>query len=495
MAKQFPLTSSSLLVALIPLLGIGVVTAQLGEISTGGSPPPPLTAVRASREMGQGDYVSLAKKISPAVVQIATIQTTQPSSEDPSAGADESDPLGDFWRRHFGQPAPDQRQKRSPSRRQGLGAGFLIDKDGTIVTNNHVVENANRIIVKLDDQTALQGRILGRDPKTDIAVIKVEAKTALPVAALGDSDRLAVGEWVAAVGSPFGLERTITAGIVSAKGRAIGVGPYEDFIQTDASINPGNSGGPLVDMQGYVVGINSAIFSRTGGNQGIGFAISINLVKELLSELKSKGKIVRGWLGVAVQPITPDLASSLELTRVHGALISSVNQSGPAAKAGIKVGDVIRSYNGREITESNRLPIFVARTPVGKTVSLGIVRDGKEVNLDATILALKDEEIAVTGPQPQSLGLSITPVTPQMARTRGLDRPRGVIVSALDPSSLAADAGLLEGDVIIEVDRRPLQTAAEFDQALRKRSAGKSLLVLVRRGANNLFVALAPPGP
>jgi serine protease Do len=374
-----------------------------------------------------------------------------------------------------------------------LGAGFLIDKDGTILTNNHVVDNADKLMVKLDDQTALPGKILGRDPKTDIAVIKIETNTALPVAPLGDSDRLAVGEWVAAVGSPFGLDNSITAGIVSAKGRAIGVGPYEDFIQTDASINPGNSGGPLVDMHGHVVGINTAIFSRSGGHSGIGFAISINLVKELLAELKSKGKIARGWLGVAVQPMTADLAASLQLTRTHGALITSVNQGGPAARAGIRVGDVIRSYDGREVIESSRLPIFVARTPAGKTVSLGIVRDGKEVILQATIHALKDEEIAVAQPQTQKIGVRVEPVTAQMAQTRGLDRPHGVVVSAIDPLSAAADAGLLEADLILEIDRRPVQTVAEFDQAINKWwLRKKSLLVLVRRGADNLFLALSP---
>jgi serine protease Do len=302
---------------------------------------------------------------------------------------------------------------------------------------------------------------------------------------------------VAAIGSPFGLDNTVTAGIVSAKGRAIGDGPYEDFIQTDASINPGNSGGPLVDMQGNVVGINSAIFSRTGGNIGIGFAISINLVKELLAELKSKGRVARGWLGVAVQRLTPELAASLELTRTSGAIIAGVNQSGPAAKAGLKIGDVIRSYDGREITESSRLPIFVARTPAGKTVSLGIIRNGKEMTLKATILALKDEELGVTAtePQTQKIGLSVEAVTAQMAQTRGLDPPQGVVVSAIDPISAAADAGLLEGDLILEIDRRPVRTVADFEQAIRKWSAPKSLLVLVRRGDNNVFLALAAPQP
>jgi serine protease Do len=496
MVKQDSLTPAAVVSTLILFLFIGLAAGRWVEIPIAGigSATPP-TVLPPLASAGRGDFVALAKKIGPTVVQIATIQTSQSSSADPFGGEEAYDSLDDLWRRRFGPPAPGRRQRQGPSRRQGLGAGFLIDKDGTILTNNHVVDNADKLMVKLDDQTALPGKILGRDPKTDIAVIKIQTNTALPVAPLGDSDRLAVGEWVAAVGSPFGLDNSITAGIVSAKGRAIGVGPYEDFIQTDASINPGNSGGPLVDMHGYVVGINTAIFSRSGGNIGIGFAISINLVKELLTELRSKGKVARGWLGVAVQPMTADLAASLQLTRTHGALITSVNQSGPAARAGIRVGDVIRSYDGREVIESSRLPIFVARTPAGKTVSLGIVRDGKEVILKATIHALKDEEIAAAQPQTQKIGVRVEPVTTQMAQTRGLDRPQGVVVSAIDPLSAAADAGLLEEDLILEIDRRPVQTVAEFDQAINKWwLRKKSLLVLVRRGADNLFLALSPRG-
>ena len=495
MAKQLSVTPTSVGLLLILFLFIGVAVGSFVEIPSARSPSAlPVAAPTPLASAGRGDFVALAKKIAPTVVQIATIQTSRSSAGDSLDGDDGYQSPNDFWRRRFGQSPGDKRQK---PRRQGLGAGFLIESDGTILTNNHVVENADKLMVTLDDHTVVAGKILGRDPKTDIAIIKIDRKTALPVAPLGNSDRLAVGEWVAAIGSPFGLDNTVTAGIVSAKGRAIGDGPYEDFIQTDASINPGNSGGPLVDMQGNVVGINSAIFSRTGGNIGIGFAISINLVKELLAELKSKGRVARGWLGVAVQRLTPELAASLELTRTSGAIIAGVNQSGPAAKAGLKIGDVIRSYDGREITESSRLPIFVARTPAGKTVSLGIIRNGKEMTLKATILALKDEELGVTAtePQTQKIGLSVEAVTAQMAQTRGLDPPQGVVVSAIDPISAAADAGLLEGDLILEIDRRPVRTVADFEQAIRKWSAPKSLLVLVRRGDNNVFLALAAPQP
>jgi serine protease Do len=448
------------------------------------APPPALRAT------GQADFVALAKRIGPAVVHIATTQAARPNAANPFGG---DEMLEDFWRRFFGQLPPGSGQEQGPSRTQSLGSGFIIDKNGTILTNNHVVENADKILVKLNDQTELSGKVLGRDAKTDIAVIKIDAKKDLPVAPLGDSDRLEVGEWVAAVGSPFGLDNTITAGIVSAKGRAIGAGPYDDFIQTDASVNPGNSGGPLVNIQGEVIGINTAIVSRTGGNMGIGFAISINLVKDLLTELQSKGKVTRGWLGVAVQPVTPDLAATLGLKQPGGALVANINEGSPAATAGVAVGDVIQIYDGREIKDSSQLPLLVARTPVGKTVRLKIVRDTKELTLNCTILALKDkdEEIVAAVPQTQNFGLTVQQVTPQIARSRGLNGNQGLIVSAVQSGSAADAAGMREGDVILEIDRQPVRAIADFETAI-KRSANRSLLFLIRRGENNLFLALAP---
>ena len=254
----------------------------------------------------RGDFTDLAKVVGPVVVNISTSQVVKPPAESPFGGAN---PFTDPQERFFGQPSP-----RGPFRQRGLGSGFIIERDGTILTNNHVVENAEKIMVKLQDEREFEGKVIGRDAKTDIAVIKINANN-LPAAPLGDSDRLQVGEWVVALGSPFGLANTVTAGIVSAKGRWIGAGPYDSFIQTDASINPGNSGGPLVNLGGEVVGINTAIFSRTGANIGIGFATPINIVKELLPELKSKGKVIRGWLGVSIQQVTPDIASSLGLER------------------------------------------------------------------------------------------------------------------------------------------------------------------------------------
>lgn len=348
---------------------------------------------RARLPQGLPDFVSLAKKLRPVVVNIATTQVSE-GGEQPQLGGPfgQDDPSNEFWRRFFGAPS-----QPGPYRQKSLGSGFIIDRDGSILTNNHVVENAQKIVVKLADGQEYEAKVVGRDPKTDIAVIKINAKGNLPVAGLGDSDRLEVGEWVMAIGNPFGLDNTVTSGIVSAKGRQIGQGPYDNFIQTDASINPGNSGGPLINLNGEVVGINTAIFSRTGGNIGIGFAIPTNLVQELLPQLKGNGKVTRGYLGVAIQKVTPEIAESLGMNRARGALVADVSKDGPAEKAGVAVGDVILEFDGREVTGSTDLPILVARTAVNKKVRLKVLRDKKEVTLTAAVGELKEEKAAASG--------------------------------------------------------------------------------------------------
>ena len=348
--------------------------------------------------------------------------------------------------------------------------------------------NAEKIIVKLQDDREFEGRVIGTDAKTDIAVIKIDAKN-LPVVPLGDSDRLQVGEWVVALGSPFGLANTITAGIVSAKGRWIGAGPYDSFIQTDASINPGNSGGPLVNLRGEVVGMNTAIFSRTGANIGIGFAIPISLVKELLPELKSKGKVTRGWLGVSVQQLTPDLATSLGMDKSSGALVSTVAEGSPAEKAGIKVGDVIVEYDGTPIQHSSQLPILVARTDVGKTVRLKVFRAKEEVRLSATVGELKEDEAVASASKKNDLGLTVQTLPPEIARSQGLEGTQGVLVAAVDPGGPGAAAGFRRGDVILEIDRKPIRDLADYEKAIAE-TKDKNLLCLVRRGAANMFLAL-----
>ena len=435
------------------------------------------------------DFVNLAKKIRPSVVNISTTQLSEGRGgpQEFSSPFGEDDPFNDFWRRFFGGPMP-----RGPQRQRSLGSGFIIDSDGSILTNNHVVENASKIVVKLSDNVEYEAKVVGRDPKTDIAVIKIDAKAALTAANFGDSDTLEVGEWVVAIGNPFGLDSTVTSGIVSAKGRHIGQGPYDNFIQTDASINPGNSGGPLLNLRGEVVGINTAIFSRTGGNIGIGFAIPINLVKELLPQLRGKGRVVRGYLGVLIQKVTPEIAESLGMDRSYGALVANVSKDGPAEKAGVKVGDVIIEFDGKEVKDSAELPIIVARTAVDKKVRMKVLRDKKEIALNVAVGELKDEEIVATAPEKGELGLTVQRLTPQMAESMGVEKAEGVVVTAVEPASAADEAGIRRGDIIVEVDRKPVRTVDDYKKAIAAARTGRGMLFLVRRGESTLFLALKP---
>jgi serine protease Do len=297
-----------------------------------------------------------------------------------------------------------------------------------------------------------------------------------------------------AIGNPFGLDHSVTSGIVSAKGRFIGAGNYDDYIQTDAAINPGNSGGPLINLKGEVVGINSAIFSRTGGNIGIGFAIPVNLAKELVPQLRDKGKVTRGWLGVLIQKVTPEIAESLGLEHARGALVADVVSDGPAAGAGVKVGDVIVEFDGHAVNESNELPMLVARTPIDKQVKLKLLRDKESVDLDVTIAELKDEETQVAGGgDSEKLGLTVQTLTPEIAENLGIDDAKGVVVTAVESGSPADDAGLRRGDVILEVNRQAVDDADKYKSALKKVEKGKNVLLLVRRGDNTIFLALKPP--
>jgi len=443
--------------------------------------------VRAAGQLP--DFVSLAKKMRPVVVNISTTQVSEGrGSQEFGSPFGEEDPFNDFWRRFFGGPLP-----RGPQRQRSLGSGFVIDADGSILTNNHVVENAQKIVVKLQgDDQEYEAKVIGRDPKTDIAIIKINAKTTLPVASLGDSDRLEVGEWVVAIGNPFGLDSTVTSGIVSAKGRHIGQGPYDNFIQTDASINPGNSGGPLINLRGEVVGINTAIFSRTGGNMGIGFAIPVNLAKELLPQLRGKGKVTRGYLGVLIQKVTPEIAESLGMDKGHGALVANVSKDGPAEKAGVKVGDVIIEFDGKEVKDSGDLPIIVARTPVDKKVRMKVLRDKKESTLAVSVGELKEEEVVASIPEKGELGMTVQKVTPQIAESLGLDKAEGVVVTDVESGSTADESGIRRGDVILQIDRKPIRSVEEYRKSLAGIRKGKGVLFLVRRGESTLFLALKP---
>lgn len=430
------------------------------------------------------DFVTLAKTLRPVVVNISTTQVAE-RSEGPASPFQEGDPRGDFWRRFFGGPIP-----RGPQRQKSLGSGFIIDRDGSILTNNHVVENAEKIVVRLADEREFEAKVIGKDSKTDIAVIKIDAKGNFPLPPLGDSDQLEVGEWVMAIGNPFGLDNTVTAGIVSAKGRHIGAGPYDNFIQTDASINPGNSGGPLINLRGEVVGINTAIFSQSGGNIGIGFATPINLAKEVLLQLKSKGKVTRGWLGVVIQRVTPEIAESLGLDKARGGLVAELSKDGPAERAGVKVGDVIVEFDGKEIKESNDLPIIVARTAVDKKVRVKVLRDKKEVTLTVAVGELKEVAVVASAKEKGEFGFTVQTITPQIAESLGLERAEGVVITAVESGSPGDEAGLRRGDIILEIDRKPVRNLADYRKALGESKKDKGSLFLVRRGESTLFLAL-----
>jgi serine protease Do len=462
------------------LAGVGI-TGALERYHSGIQPANAASAPAIVAGQGLPDFASLAKRLGPSVVNVSTTAVRKTAQEGPNFGDDQ---MGQFFQRFFGAPVP-----RGPQRQSGLGSGFIIDKSGIVLTNYHVVDGAQKIVVTLDDGKNYDAKVLGKDQRSDIAVIKIDAGRDLPAAALGDSDRLEVGEWVMAIGNPFGLDHTVTSGIVSAKGRQIGAGPYDNFIQTDASINPGNSGGPLINLRGEVVGINTAIFSQSGGNIGIGFAIPANSVKELLPQLENKGRVVRGFIGTAVQKITPELAESMGLKESRGALVADVTKGGPSERAGLKSGDVIVEFDHKAIRDSADLPQQVARVAPGASVTVKIVRDGKEMSLPLTVGELKDTEVAAST-QEGDLGLTVQPLTPQLAENLGLERAEGLVITAVAPGSAAGEAGLRAGDLVTEINRRPVKSLADYTREMARVEKAKSVLFLVKRGQNSVFLAL-----
>jgi serine protease Do len=432
-------------------------------------------------------FMVLAEKLAPAVVNISTVQKSTGRKERLFRGFRSpfrerepfgTDPFREFFERFFGD-AP-------PQSRQSLGSGFIINPGGLILTNNHVIEEADQIKVVMQDEREFEAQVVGRDPKTDLALIQVHPPGELPTVPLGDSSGLRIGEWVLAIGNPFGLSHTVTAGIVSAKGRVIGAGQYDDFIQTDASINPGNSGGPLFNTRGEVVGINTAIIA---GGTGIGFAIPVNLAKELLPQLYAKGKVVRGWLGVMIQKVTPELARSFDLSEPQGALVAEVVAGSPAARGGIKRGDVITMFDGTDIREMHELPRAVANTPVGKKVKVAVRRQGQTKTLIIAIAELKDDSTAAPTELATRLGLEVQDLTPELAQRMGVQLTEGVFVAEVAAESPAADAGIRNGDVIMEVNRQRVRNTEEYAEALR-RSTDATLLLLIARGDSTLYVAL-----
>ena len=430
------------------------------------------------------DFVELAKKLKPAVVNISTtkvIGKQQPSRRQ-QANPFGNDPFEDFFERFF----KDVPQR--PFKQRGQGSGFIIG-DGYIFTNNHVVSGADEIKVKLSDGREFKGQVKGADEKLDLALISIETKENLPVAPLGDSDALEVGEWVMAIGNPFGLAQTVTAGIVSAKGRWIGSGPYDDYLQTDASINPGNSGGPLFNAKGEVIGINAAIVA---GGQGIGFAIPINMAKAVLTQLKETGRVTRGWLGVSVQPVTPELAASFGMKGEKGALIAEVVKDSPAEKGGLKAGDIILEFDGKTIKDMHDLPRLAAVTPVGKRASVKVLRDGK--TLEKTVVI---ERMADSGQSTQKeasaearFGLVVADLTKDIAARLRIQETSGVVVTEVKPGSAADEAGISVGDIIRQINTTPVKNTKEYAKLVSSLKKGATVPFLVRRGDSSLFVAL-----
>jgi len=420
----------------------------------------------------------VAAAVKPAVVNISMSQTVHmrnmPFFDDP------------FFRQFFGDRGTPRDYKQ-----RGLGSGVIVAKDGYIVTNYHVVRNADEIKVRLSDKREFKGKVVGADAKTDLAVVKIDAGN-LPVLPLGDSDKIKVGDMVIAVGNPFGLSQTVTSGIVSAKGRAdVGLADYEDFIQTDAAINPGNSGGALVNIMGELIGINTAIVSSTGGNQGVGFAIPSNMVKTVMESLIKKGKVVRGWLGVSIQPLTPDLAKELGIKSEKGVLVADVVEDGPAAKAGLQRGDVITKIDGKDVSDVSALKNLVASIPPGREAKVEFLRGGETKTAAVTIAEMTAQQQKMLGQaENQFKGVSVQNLTPDIRRQLGVaGRIRGVVVTDVAQDSPAAGI-LAQGDVIMEINRKKIASVSDFSSAVSAVKSGQRALVLVYRNGSTLYITM-----
>jgi serine protease Do len=451
-------------------------------------------AAPAAARSAPESFADLAEAVLPAVVNISTTQTITANSGDVQD-------FEDLFRDFFDKQNPNRRE--GPRRSTSLGSGFIIDPTGYIVTNNHVVSDAEEVTVRLHDDTNLKAEIVGRDEKTDLALLKVEARKPLPFVKWGDSDAIRIGDWVVAIGNPFGLGGSVTAGIVSARQREINAGPYDDFIQTDASINKGNSGGPMFNMSGEVIGINTAIFSPSGGSVGIGFAVPSALARNVIEQIRQFGHTRRGWLGVNIQTVTDELAEGLKLPRPSGALVSNVADGSPAADAGIEKGDVILKFDGRDIGEMRRLPRIVADTPIDKTVDVVLWRDGREQRVKVKIGELNEAEVAALPEQPETqapeaakieaLGMSLAEVTPELRQQFQLDESAaGVLVIGVAEGSPASEKGLQAGDVVVEVDQKEVATPSDVQaQIAAARKANQRVVTfLIYRQGDFQWVAL-----
>jgi serine protease Do len=482
--------------AIVPFVQAGVV--------------PSIQSQTAQSAATSQNFSPLVKRVMPAVVNISVTQNPGPASVERNDAAPDRmpSPYDEFLRRFFerqsndgsGMGEPDARPHNS-TQSVALGSGFIIDPSGYIVTNNHVVANADKITVIFQDDTRHPAKIIGRDEKTDLALLKIEAKNPLPYVGWGDSSALEVGDWVVAVGNPFGLGGTVSKGIVSARGRDIHSGPYDDFIQIDASINRGNSGGPTFGLDGRVVGINTAIYSPNGGSVGIGFAIPASITKPVIDQLRNHGTVERSWIGVQIQPVTPEIAESLGMSKPQGALVADISEDGPAARAGLKQGDVILSFNGHEIGKPHDLSLTVAATPAGHAAPVKVWREKKEVDLETTMTAMpKGDQVAANDAQPKTpatataLGLALSALTDELRQQLGVSpKVHGVAVTAVADKSPAPDLGIKVGDIIESINQQPVASPQQAADLLRDLKSGRaaSALVLMNRHGVNQYVALS----
>jgi serine protease Do len=449
-------------------------------------------------------FADLVERVSPAVVSVTADESVKVSNQPDLDNI--PDPLREFFRR-FGQGQMPQQMQPQVRKAVSMGSGFIIDSSGLIVTNNHVVDGATKIKVKLPDGRTFDAKLVGTDAATDVALLRIKADKPLPTVEFGNDRALRVGDWVVAVGNPFGLSNSVTAGIVSSIGRDIGSSeqPYTDFIQIDAPINRGNSGGPTFDLRGQVIGMNSMIFSPTGGSIGIGFAIPASTIKDVVVQLEAHGRVARGWLGVQIQSVTPEVAASLGIAEPKGAIVASVVPDSPAARAGIRQGDVIVAINGHEISDSHELTRRVAGLAAGKSASFAVVRDGARRTVDITIGVRKDAQLASAGEDQQNpalastqaagkaIGLGLVAVTPEVRRAYNLEENvQGVLITKVDPESDAADKGIQPGDVVVSVSNKSVRTPQDVERSVAAaHSAGhKSVLLLVLTEGTSHFVAV-----
>lgn len=448
----------------------------------------PITVTPAEQPMvqvGRPGFADLVEKVKPAVVNIATTEKVEAKPGRQQA----PNSMEEFFRQFMEQ----QQRRRGPQ--HALGSGFIIDPTGYIVTNNHVVEDAAKIVVTLEDGSEHPAVVKGRDPKTDVALLKIESKTPLPYVAFGDSDKARIGDWVVAVGNPFGLGGSVTAGILSARGRNLNNGPYDNFLQIDAPINPGNSGGPIFDAAGRVIGISTAIYSPSGGSVGIGFGVPSNLANTIVGQLQKGGKVERGWLGVSMQPLTENLAKAVGRKGTDGVLVSEVQADSPAAKAGLKQGDVVTTFNSQVIRDARDLATQVAGVKAGDSAKLGIWRDGKEKTLSVTVGAQPADQTALneTADEEGKVGLALAPLTPELRNRLGLETgAKGVVVAEVASDSKAEDSGVQPGDIIVDVAGRKVSSPAQAVEAIKtaQHEHKEAVTLLVMRNGTTYYLAL-----